>query len=182
MIGTCHNGTRVGRRTRCGCNALRGEFENEHCFVACETRAAGVRQPAGRTRPTTGRMGPGCSPGRPGRRDRHPPWRQWQQPLTPGGHGGSQPARPPLDLGALANGHLFGAAPPAAPADDANAPQTNMPLVLTGIIAAADPQNGIAIIGTTATNTKLYPVGERVPGNARVHAVYVDRCCWTVMA
>lgn len=83
--------------------------------------------------------------------------------------------RAPLDLLALTNSHLFGTAPPPAPADDANAPQTNMPLVLTGIIAAGNPQAGLAIIGTTANNAKVYPVGDRVPGNARVHAVYADR-------
>ena len=87
----------------------------------------------------------------------------------------ANPAHPPLDLAALGNGHLFGVAPARAPADDANAPQTNMPLVLTGIFAASDPKNGLAIIGTTASNAKVYPVGERVPGNAVVHAVYVDR-------
>jgi general secretion pathway protein C len=82
-------------------------------------------------------------------------------------------AHPRLDLTALANGHLFGAAP--APVDDASAPQTNMPLVLTGTIAVADPKNGAAIIGTSASNAKVYPVGDRVPGNARVRAVYTDR-------
>jgi general secretion pathway protein C len=81
---------------------------------------------------------------------------------------------PALDLAALGNVHLFGAA--AAPVvDDSNAPATNMPLILTGIIAASDPKDGLAIIGTTASNAKIYPVGERVPGNARVHAVYTDR-------
>ncbi len=84
-------------------------------------------------------------------------------------------AHAPLNLAALSNGHLFGAAPPPPQVNDANAPETNMPLVLTGIIAAADPKNGLAIIGTAASNAKIYPVGERVPGNARVHAVYVDR-------
>ncbi|MGC1460247.1 MAG: type II secretion system protein GspC [Steroidobacteraceae bacterium] len=84
-------------------------------------------------------------------------------------------AHAPLNLAALANGHLFGLPPPPPPVDDANAPATNMPLVLTGIIAATDPKNGLAIIGTSATNARIYPVGERVPGNARVHAVYVDR-------
>jgi len=84
-------------------------------------------------------------------------------------------ARAPLNLAVLDNGHLFGQAPPPPPVDDANAPETNMPLVLTGIIAANDPKNGLAIIGTAASNAKIYPVGERVPGNARVHAVYVDR-------
>jgi general secretion pathway protein C len=81
----------------------------------------------------------------------------------------------PLNLAALGNGHLFGAAPPPPAVNDANAPETNMPLVLTGIIAATDPKNGLAIIGTSASNAKIYPVGERVPGNARIHAVYIDR-------
>jgi len=84
-------------------------------------------------------------------------------------------SRPRLDAVALGNGHLFGQAPPPAPVDDANAPPSSMPLVLTGTIAAADPRNGLAIIGTTATNAKIYPVGMRVPGNATVHAVYTDR-------
>ena len=84
-------------------------------------------------------------------------------------------SRPPLDLAALINGHLFGTAPPPPPVDDANAPPTNMPLVLTGIIAAGNPHAGLAIIGTSAGNARIYPVGDRVPGNARLHAVYADR-------
>ncbi|HEY6458023.1 MAG TPA: type II secretion system protein GspC [Steroidobacteraceae bacterium] len=84
-------------------------------------------------------------------------------------------ARPPLNLTALSNGHLFGNPPAPPPVNDANAPPTNMPLVLTGIMATADPRNGLAIIGTTATTAKVYPVGERVPGNAQVHAIYPDR-------
>jgi general secretion pathway protein C len=84
-------------------------------------------------------------------------------------------SRPPLDLTALSNGHLFGAPPPPPPVNDANAPPTNMALVLSGIMATTDPKNGLAIIGTTATNAKVYPVGERVPGNAQVHAIYPDR-------
>jgi general secretion pathway protein C len=84
-------------------------------------------------------------------------------------------ARTPLDLSALSNGHLFGAPPPPPPVTDANAPTTSMPLVLTGIMASTDPKNGLAIIGTTANNAKVYPVGERVPGNAQVHAIYPDR-------
>jgi general secretion pathway protein C len=84
-------------------------------------------------------------------------------------------AHAPLNLAALGNGHLFGQAPPPPAVNDANAPETNMPLVLTGIIAATDPKNGLAIIGTSATNAKVYAVNQRVPGNAQVHAVYVDR-------
>jgi general secretion pathway protein C len=101
------------------------------------------------------------------------------------GSGAAAPARDPvvtnvsvhapLNLAALGNGHLFGQAPPPPAVNDANAPETNMPLVLTGIIAATDPKNGLAIIGTSATNAKVYAVSQRVPGNAQVHAVYVDR-------
>ncbi|HEY1900082.1 MAG TPA: type II secretion system protein GspC [Steroidobacteraceae bacterium] len=83
-------------------------------------------------------------------------------------------AHPQLDLTALTSGHLFGAAP-APLVDDANAPQTNMPLVLTGTIAATDPKDGLAIIGTTATNAKIYAVGRQLPGNAQLHAIYTDR-------
>jgi general secretion pathway protein C len=84
------------------------------------------------------------------------------------------PTRSPVNLAALVNGHLFGV-PPAASVDAANAPQTNMPLVLSGVIAATDPSYGLAIIGTAPTNTKVYAVGALLPGNAKLHAVYFDR-------
>jgi general secretion pathway protein C len=83
--------------------------------------------------------------------------------------------QPALDVAALANAHLFGEPPPPSPADDANAPQTNMPLVLTGIIAGHTPQDGLAILGPNANSTRVYAVGQRVPGNATVHAIYEDR-------
>ena len=44
-----------------------------------------------------------------------------------------------LNLVAITNAHLFGAAP-APKQDGANAPQTSIPLVLTGTIAGNDPQ------------------------------------------
>jgi general secretion pathway protein C len=78
------------------------------------------------------------------------------------------------DVAAVTNAHLFGVAPVAAPSD-ANAPQTSMPLVLTGIIAANDPQNGLAILGQTAQTAKVHAVGDTVPGGARLHSVYIDR-------
>jgi general secretion pathway protein C len=78
------------------------------------------------------------------------------------------------DIAAIINAHLFGAA--AAPRQDAaNAPQTSMPLVLTGIIAANDPQNGLAILGPTAQTAKVHAVGDVVGGGARLHSVYSDR-------
>jgi len=82
-----------------------------------------------------------------------------------------------LDVAAVTNSHLFGAAPAAAPvqANDANAPKSSMPLVLTGIIAANDPKAGLAILGESSSAAKVYAVGDNVPGGARVHAVYEDR-------
>jgi len=78
------------------------------------------------------------------------------------------------DIAAITNAHLFGAAP-VAPRSDASAPQTSMPLVLTGIIADNDPQNGLAILGQSAQTAKVHVVGDTVPGGARLHSVYYDR-------
>ena len=79
-----------------------------------------------------------------------------------------------LDLAAITNAHLFGA-PPRPKQDASNAPQTSMPLVLTGIIAGNDPQNGLAILGPNAQSTRVYGVGDNVPGGAKLHSVYSDR-------
>src|SRR5215469_7393645 len=79
-----------------------------------------------------------------------------------------------LDLAGITGAHLFGAAP-VAPQDGANAPQTSIPLVLTGTIAGNDPQNGLAILGQTAQSVKVYAVGDNVPGGAKLHSVYSDR-------
>jgi general secretion pathway protein C len=79
---------------------------------------------------------------------------------------------PTLDVAALSRAHLFGAAP--RPSGE-NAPQTSMPLVLTGIMAGNDPQAGLAILGPSPQSTKVYAVGDGVPGGARLHLVYADR-------
>jgi general secretion pathway protein C len=79
-----------------------------------------------------------------------------------------------LDLAAITNAHLFGAAAQSRE-DGANAPQTTMPLVLTGIIAGNDPENGLAILGQNAQTARVYAVGDNVPGGAKLHSVYSDR-------
>ncbi|MCP5328729.1 MAG: type II secretion system protein GspC [Steroidobacteraceae bacterium] len=86
----------------------------------------------------------------------------------------SGPARRSVDLLAIANAHLFGKV--ETPADDAaNAPQTSMPLVLAGLLAADDPAAGFAIVGENAAAAKLRTVGSMLPGGARLHSVYHDR-------
>jgi general secretion pathway protein C len=84
-----------------------------------------------------------------------------------------------VDIASITNSHLFGIEPPAvvarAAGDPKDAPQTSLPLVLTGIIAADDPQNGLAILGQSAQSTKVFAVGDNVPGGAKLHLVYADR-------
>jgi general secretion pathway protein C len=78
------------------------------------------------------------------------------------------------DVAAVANAHLFGAAP-APKQDDASARPSNVQLVLTGIIADNDPQNGLAILGPTAQTAKVHAVGDAIAGGVKLHSVYSDR-------
>jgi len=90
----------------------------------------------------------------------------------------TQPSRSQsVDVAAITSAHLFGDPPIAAkPAQDAaNAPQSSLPLVLVGIIAADDPQDGLAILGENAAGAKVYAVGDNIPGGAKLHQVLADR-------
>lgn len=92
----------------------------------------------------------------------------------------SAPAAPPpqtprVNAATIANAALFGAPKQVAVANAENAPQTNVPLVLTGIIAASDPRNGLAIIGENATSAKVFAVGDPLPGGVKLHQVLYDR-------
>ncbi|MGH8299194.1 MAG: type II secretion system protein GspC [Steroidobacteraceae bacterium] len=86
----------------------------------------------------------------------------------------SRVQRSSVDIAAITNTHLFGVSPTAAGAGDVNAPQTSMPLVLTGVIAANDPREGLAILGPSVAATQVYAVGDNIPGGARLHAVLTD--------
>jgi len=63
-----------------------------------------------------------------------------------------------VDVAAITTAHLFGAAPIAAPTPNEQAQLSNLPLVLVGIIAADDPQDGLAILGENAAAAKVYAV------------------------
>jgi general secretion pathway protein C len=79
-----------------------------------------------------------------------------------------------VDVNAVVMNHVFGVATQAGPADGGPARPTSLPLVLTGIIAANNPQYGLAILGQSAQSTKVYAVGDNVPGGAKLHSVYPD--------
>jgi general secretion pathway protein C len=84
-------------------------------------------------------------------------------------------AAAPFDIGGLVNAHLFGNAAVQASGDAANAPPTSIPLVLAGLLATADPKQGMAIIGESAAAAKVVAVGHQVPGGAQLNSVYSDR-------
>jgi len=76
----------------------------------------------------------------------------------------------------IADAHLFGLATASdEPTDAANAPQTQMPLVLAGVMATPEPTKGFAFIGESAAMAKFHRVGDSLPGGALLHSVYVDR-------
>ncbi len=84
---------------------------------------------------------------------------------------GAHPAA--LQVSDIVAAHLFGEA--AAGPTDADAPQTAVQLVLSGVLAVPDPKRGLAIIGPSSAAARLYAVGGAVPGGVRLHAVYPDR-------
>jgi general secretion pathway protein C len=79
-----------------------------------------------------------------------------------------------VDVSTISNAHLFGSAP-VPKQDDASAPASSMPLVLTGIIAGDDPQDGLAILGPNVQSAKVHAVGDMVVGGVKLHSVYNDR-------
>jgi general secretion pathway protein C len=81
---------------------------------------------------------------------------------------------PRINAATIANARLFGT-PKVVNANAADAPRTSVPLVLTGIIAASDPQNGLAILGENASSAKVYAVGDMLPGGVKLHSVLSDR-------
>ena len=90
----------------------------------------------------------------------------------------ASPARQPADFGTLTNSHLFGEAreeapPPVTAAVDA--PDTNLSLTLTGILAGGP--KGQAIISANRGPEKTYHVGDAVDNadGATLHSVEPDR-------
>ncbi len=79
----------------------------------------------------------------------------------------------------LADYGLFGAAPGGAAdvelALPIDAPRTNLNLSLRGTLATEDPENALAIVADGEGVERTYAVGDELPGDASLHAVYRDR-------
>jgi general secretion pathway protein C len=84
------------------------------------------------------------------------------------------PAKKGIDVQTIVGAHLFGL-PQAAPTPVENAPQTQMNLVLSAVLAAEDPTKGLAIIGESAQSSKVYAVGASVRPGTSLYEVYSDR-------
>src|SRR5262245_49488683 len=80
-----------------------------------------------------------------------------------------------FDVGSIVDAHLFGVASAPGDVDPSDAPATQMSLVLVGTIARTDPAEGVAIIGDSAQNAKVYTVGKTITGGTKLHSVYADR-------
>jgi general secretion pathway protein C len=78
------------------------------------------------------------------------------------------------DTVALAQFHLFGSSVDPAAAY-ANAPDTELKLVLRGTSSHNDPIRARALIADEGGDERVYKVGDVVPGNVRVQHIYPDR-------
>lgn len=79
-----------------------------------------------------------------------------------------------VDVQAIVNANLFGRAEAQAPVEGP-APETQLNLVLSAVFATEEPEKGMAIIGESAQQTKVYSVGDTIRAGTRLHAVYPDR-------
>ncbi|KZX77496.1 hypothetical protein A3715_01685 [Oleiphilus sp. HI0009] len=77
----------------------------------------------------------------------------------------------------IAKFELFGdfSAPAAQITKQENLPKTRLRLTLTGVSASNDPKRAKALVEGPDRTTLNYAIGDQLPGNATLHAVYRDR-------
>jgi len=74
----------------------------------------------------------------------------------------------------LISAHLFGLAKEKK-VEVVEAPETRLNLKLRGVYATDDENKGYALIASGSDREKLYSIGQSVPGNAVLKAVFADR-------
>ena len=79
----------------------------------------------------------------------------------------------PVDI--IKSAQLFGRIEAGPTAPGALAPVSTQGLVLVGVLASTEPQNGRAIIGESTGSARVYTVGATLPGGSRLIEVYPDR-------
>ena len=93
-------------------------------------------------------------------------------PIVPSATAAARPKG--VDVQSIVNAKLFGEAQATSPVEGP-APETQLPLVLSAVFAADDPEKGWAIIGDSAQQSKVFTVGDSVRSGTRLHSVYADR-------
>lgn len=87
-------------------------------------------------------------------------------------NGGQATARPQIDIAGL---NLFGMVQTEAATETVvDAPETKLNLDLRGVFTAEDQKNASAIVAEGAKQGELYRIGDRLPGNALLEAVFND--------
>lgn len=91
-------------------------------------------------------------------------------------------ALPKVNINTMRDWHLFGqyqkvwvATPKANVPIPTKAPKTKLNLELIGVFVAESESNSSAIISEKGRESKLYRVGDTVPGNATLSSVFSDR-------
>lgn len=110
-------------------------------------------------------------------------WSFFQTPMTPtrGAQTAAQtPAeqRPAVNVNWILSKNLFGeagAAPADTSDDDEPAVQTRLPLELQSVFVADEIEHSAAIVAQRGKAGLLYSVGDKLPGNAELIEVLVDR-------
>lgn len=54
-------------------------------------------------------------------------------------------------------------------------PETNLKLVLKGLIASTDPDEARAIVADPSGKENFYKIGDKLPGNAELDEIHIDR-------
>ncbi|MES2683663.1 MAG: type II secretion system protein GspC [Pseudomonadota bacterium] len=86
------------------------------------------------------------------------------------------PARPALNVDALAGAHVFGQyQATASTASLANAPDTQLAFTLLGILAGTRDQESLALIAKDANDEAPYSIGDDVSPGVSLQAIFPDR-------
>jgi len=112
-------------------------------------------------------------------------WLVWPEPapevIAPSNAGAAARAKPAerIDVSAIARAHLFGEQTVASAElerqKELNAPETQLNLELTGIIADRDGNRSRALIKNQKGEQAGYSVGEQIVSGVKLRAIYADR-------
>ena len=108
-------------------------------------------------------------------------WQQWQAAGEPGvrtGQGAEPDSSPALEV-SLQELELFGT-PGEEPAeqevvDTEDLPETNLRLTLRGVMAGPRDRLTSALVEGSDGETKMYRLGDELPGDARLHQIHQRR-------